>query len=175
MNKNGDRWIIFTEPYTLSDREKKQVGSKEFHFLVGRKIFKVNSQFYKVLTRKPKISKCRGMGNAYIFGKRYPLGEYKKIGSHGNDGAQTGFVDLEKWLNNQTKSDHDIWSKSYKPKWDWDDRVALKKVQQVYPEMIFVGQTVGGDVGADLYAHYDRKKEIDSLIIENYCLFPCGE
>ena len=34
-----------------------------------------------------------------------------------------------------------------------------------------MGDTYGGDVGAAYFAHFDSSKQIDSLIIDVFCLF----
>jgi hypothetical protein len=47
----------------------------------------------------------------------------------------------------------------------------LKKIRAKYPCILFQGETVGGDVGAKLYAHFNAKGGIDGLIIDNNYFF----
>lgn len=115
------------------------------------------------------------IGNAYRFGPRYKLHKYKFLLGHGNDGAQTGFVDVTgattKELNNLSNSD--VWEEATGGfRFSWDAKDVLKKVQVVLPRVVFVGETVGGDVGANLYVHARSKDGvIDSLIIDNEYFF----
>lgn len=156
--------IIFAEPYTLTPAEVRKIRP------IG-----INDRMYNIIKLGPQAytthrgRKCEG--NAYVFGPLLDVDEYTKIASHGNDGAQTGFVDLDINLTtNNSLDDIDQWERAY-PNLMWDNPVALRRIQQELPEILFVGETVGGDVGATLYAHYDVNGEIDSLIIENSCIF----
>jgi hypothetical protein len=148
----------------------------------------VDDIMYKKILRGPKIYRTNRT-NAYVFGKRYPLKEYKLIGSHGNDVAQTGFIDLDliKKLSDGTpttkgkgrqkgKTFPDIYE-IMKPFYyikgksvSYDDRKAFAELHKIAPYVIFVGETVGGDVGANLFAHY-TDGVIDSLIIDNGYFF----
>jgi hypothetical protein len=154
--------IRFCEPYTNLDVEDISVD------------FKVTDELYEVLKKRPKY-KLGDHGNAYIFGKTYPLNEYVLLGEHGNDGAQTGLVDIteatQKELDSITADEN--WHNIYEPyDYIWDNRDALKLARKKISERIlFVGQTIGGDVGAALFGHYDKKKRLDGLIIDIYCLF----
>jgi len=148
--------IIFCEPSTYS-------GPGLF---VSDKI-KVSSDFYKVLKKKPRRKTCQ-WGNAYIFGKTFKKDDYKRIGSHGNDVAQTGFVDMDLWSD----EDSEKMNKALKDRYDWDDRKTVTDVQKAVPAVLWFGTTDGGDVGADLYAHYNNKKQIDGFIVENNCIYP---
>jgi hypothetical protein len=137
--------------------------------------FEVGPAFYGALLRKPKSIK-RGDGNAYIFGRRFPLSQYTFVGDHGNDGAQTGFIDLDLFANGDKVLD--VVLEEFAPKTksrrgpgiSWDDRAALRRVRARLPHILFIGETVGGDVGASLYAHRTHGK-IDGLIIDNDLLF----
>ena len=135
----------------------------------------ITEEFYGTLLKKPKyIVNKSSIGNAYIFGKKFPVKSYISLGYHGNDGAQTGVLDI----TNLTESDiSDIdnmeeWTKLYFPKsgrsHSWEDRNMLPLVRdQISDRILFVGETHGGDVGADVLVHYNTQKEIDGLIIDN--------
>lgn len=137
---------------------------------------KVTPAFLKVLRKKPKYISRRGSGhdNAYIFGPLYHDGYYL-AGEHGNDVAQTGILDLQQITDDEiaTITDYKKWVKIFIPKGSgsirpWDERPLLKQARKtISPRIIFVGTTHGGDVGADVYVHFNRKKEIDGLIIDN--------
>jgi hypothetical protein len=157
MNK-----IIFTEPSSYNSKNK----------FVKQRSFTVTDDFYSILLKKPKSYTKYGIsaGNAYVFGKKYPLNEYKKIRSHGNDGAQTGFINVKLWKDGMYSGEIANVNKKYD--YSYDSRKNISEVRKLTNEsVIFQGQTVGGDVGADLYAHYNSKKEVDSLIIDNYYFF----
>jgi hypothetical protein len=151
--------ILFGEPYNLGN---------------DGKVFKVTWDFYKILKKKPKVRKSNA-GNAYIFGRHFPWDEYKHVGSHGNDGAQTGFIDLtgaSRVEIQRLRSDeawHDIYGAV---DYDWDNSDALKAIRkQLSERILFVGETVGGDVGADLYLHKDSNGHVDGAIIDNNYIF----
>lgn len=148
--------IIFCEPSTYMGPGL---------FVSG--VIKVTPAFYETLKKKPKRKTCE-YGNAYIFGKLHKKSDYKFIGSHGNDVAQTGFIDVDIWVD----GDGDKMYKSLKGRYEWDNRKTVTDVQKAVPSVIWFGTTDGGDVGADLYAHYNKQKQIDGLIVENDCMFP---
>ncbi len=141
--------------------------------------FEVDDELFELLKKKPEYiftkdeSEKYNVGNAYIFGPKYSLDEYELIGEHSNDAAQTGLVDITnaKELSEICLSD-DVWEKCYNNfKINWDDRTALTLVQQnISDKILFVGETVGGDVGASLYGHFNEDK-LDAIIIDNCCLF----
>lgn len=167
--------LLFLEPSTASDSLYKKKG-KQMHFGSD---FKVNDTFYKTLLKKPKSRFCQ-YGNAYIFGKKFPLDDYFHLGSMGNDVAQTGLVDADIMRNKDSTErlgNYDLWKKAYPLVFKkgshgrWSDRPSLIRIRQVLPEVIFVGDTVGGDVGSDLWVHHDVNKDIDGLIIDNHCIF----
>jgi len=179
----GYHKILFTEPATFNSSRyfgKQNKVSNEISL-------KVTDKFYNMLLNKPKNGICRkdmhfrfGNGNAYFFGsKKFPLDQYKFLGGHGNDVAQTGLIDEELMAQNMIdlgsdNSYENIWLKSYgkSTNYSWDNKSSLKKIRKIFPEVLFVGNTKGGDVGAHLYAHYDKDNNIDGLIIENNCVFP---
>lgn len=160
--------------------------SKNFHtILIGELttynlcvMLKVTDTFLKTLKRSPKTI-IKRPNNAYIFGKKYKLTDYVKVGSHDNDAGSTGILlydGLNKYKLDEIKNSP-LWddtyhiSKKYKKALSWTDKKALKKIQMVLSDKIlFVGETSGGDVGADIYIHKTRGN-IDSLIIDVNCLF----
>lgn len=166
--------ILFCEPYSVDDAKqlKKNLKKKNAAWFTGVK-FDVDPAFYAVLLRKPKSIK-RANGNAYIFGRRFPLSQYTFVGDHGNDGAQTGFIDLDLFANGDKVLDVVLEAFGPKrrrgPEIVWDDRAALRRIRAQLPHILFLGETVGGDVGASLYAHRTHGK-IDGLIIDNNLLF----
>lgn len=157
--------------------------SKNYHtILIGELMtdndyvtLKVSDKFLKTIKKAPKKI-IKRPDNAYIFGKKYKLSDYKKIGDHSNDMASTGILlyDINQQKMNEIKNS-DLWNeiyhidKKYKKSLNWDDRKALKKIQaQLSDKILFVGETIGGDVGADVYVHRTNKC-IDSIIIDTGC------
>ena len=168
--KNKKRKIYFGEITAHRSMEKSTFEGSNF--------INVSNKMLKLLSKKPKYINC-DYGNSYIFGTRYPLKSYKKILSHYNDVAQTGLIDVTDITEDEknTIRDSKLWNKVYCPSRQkckpWDYRPYLITIRkEISPRILFVGETYGGDVGADLYIHFNSKKEIDSLIIENNCLFP---
>jgi hypothetical protein len=167
--------ILFCEPYSVDDTSIKMLKRKSSRGMFTGVKFEVGPAFYATLLRKPKSIK-RGNGNAYIFGRRFPLSQYAFVGNHGNDGAQTGFIDLDLFANGDKVLDVVLGEFTPRTKSrrgsgiSWDDRAALRRVRARLPHILFIGETVGGDVGASLYAHRTHGK-IDGLIIDNNLLF----
>lgn len=165
MKQNNQLYLIrFCEPYIQANE-----AFMSFDFYV-------TPNFFKILHETPK-SYQNDVANAYIFGPQFSINEYIKIGSHENDGGQTGLIDI----TNATKeeldkivNDDEIWENAYhgfsKP-WGWKPGL-LKVRKDISSRILFVGNTDGGDVGANLYAHYNKEKNIDGLIIDNAYFFP---
>lgn len=134
---------------------------------------KVNDNFLNILAKKPKYMTCQ-RGNAYVFGHhKY---DWIYIGNHGNDVAQTGVINLTNIHKNEVENiqDYDKWLNIFEKSGGrfepWDKREHLSKVRNnISPRILFVGDTFGGDVGADVFVHLDDNREIDGLIIENHC------
>ncbi len=140
-------------------------------YLFGGVKFKVTDNFYKILQNPPK-KYISNTTNAYVFGKKYNKKEYKYLGYHGNDIAQTGLINLDIFKKKTTKTDlHNLDTNTFYPDYNWNNRIHLKNLQKIYPYVLFVGETVGGDVGASLYVHYNKSGDIDSLIIDNLHIF----
>ena len=135
-------------------------------------LFCVTDQFYKKLLKPPQSRKYNN-GNAYIFGKKYPTKEYKFIASHGNDAAQTGLIDVELWKKGDyEKNSQKIDNVNAKFGYRYDHPRNVEIVRKISGgAVLFQGETVGGDVGAGLYAHYNSGGNIDSLIIDNNYFF----
>ncbi|ARA72105.1 hypothetical protein BNJ_00282 [Kaumoebavirus] len=146
-----DHCILFCEPFSLKSGE-------------GLPVSMISKEFYQTILAGPKVYSKKA-GNAYLFGKLFAVGSYKKIGSHYNDAAQTGFLDVDLLPGNLSEIEDVIrpfyLGKDFK---HWDDRPTLEALRKEAPYILFLGETAGGDVGADLYAH-TTDGIIDSLII----------
>lgn len=155
--------ILFTEPYTYS-ADKKPQGVE----------FKVSNSFYGKLLNAPRKF-FNNNGNAYVFGVKRPLREYTYAGYHHNDGAQTGFIDVDQLSRMSKEVVSEIVLAIYMGErfYNWDNRFRLRKLRAVIPHILFMGGTVGGDVGATLHVHATRGK-IDGLIIDNNYFFERG-
>ena len=156
--------IVFTEPITAPPDDIRRMRP------IG-----INDRMYNFILQGPvPYTQAKGrpcVGNAFVFGPLLDINAYTEIAEHGNDAGSTGFIDFD--LARQKKEaipegDWELLYNNYKT--DWDDRNALEELRKRNPEVLWIGETVGGDVGAKLYAHYDKNGEIDSLIVENNCL-----
>lgn len=160
--KRRKRRIIIAEPRTYSKANK----------FVQQKPIVVTEEFYRILNKMPKNYQGKNT-NAYVFGKKFKLSEYQKIRWHGNDAAQTGLIDYDKWNDNTIstlRKQLDSIDKKYNYQYDSPENV--KEVRTLTNgAILFQGETVGGDVGADLFAHYGRDGDINSLIIDNSHFF----
>jgi hypothetical protein len=138
---------------------------------IGTDIFTADEKLYKLL-RDPPASIRSKYANAYIFGTMYDIKDYKLIGEHNNNAAQTMMVDVTDIkppelaeINNREK-----YLKCY-DKYDIDSRKALEQLRKIISNrIIFSGVTIAGDVGAGYYMHYTKGKP-DSVLIDTFCLF----
>jgi hypothetical protein len=149
--------IIFTEPATYSPSHRLSPGE---HIIV-------TDDMYKKIIKGGKLREDeRQWYNAYVFGKLHSLGSYKFIGDHGNDVAQTGFVDKD--IIDRDGYNADIFDS------DWFDQsdATRKMIHKQQPSVLWYGETYGGDVGASLYGHKDSDGNYDSLIVDNNLFFP---
>jgi hypothetical protein len=110
----------------------------------------------------------------YIFGNKYPYSEYIIVGNHGNDAAQTGFIDVD--LYNKDIDTGETIEDTYASydHWGWDNRDALLEVRKLIPHVLFIGETEGGDVGATLYVH-KSDNVINSIVVSPYPIGAIGE
>lgn len=151
--------ISITEPYRFS-------GSSLFSINLS-----VNDLFFNVLEKKPQYINTN-YGNAYIFGKYFKNG-WVYAGTHMNDFAQTSIISTNNFNKDDIKNfeNEAAWDKILKIK-KRDDRKHLKSIQKIISDkIIFLGETYGRDTLIDVYIHYDIKNDIDSLIIDNNCIF----
>lgn len=182
-------WIGEIAAIGASDLPQKDKAKAYRNGLLGIGNIMVTPKFLKVLRKPPRKASCGAdvnadEHNAYIFGKLY-TSDYYFIGRHGNDMAQTGIVqitgltkdDIKKFSRYQpiegSKKMFDPWDLVYKNlDYKWDNAAALKKIREVISDnILFVGRTYGGDVGASIFVHFDKARNINSIIINNGCLF----
>lgn len=132
----------------------------------------VSSSFYATLLRAPKkYYSSSGGSNAYVFGPKKALSSYKHLGYHGNDVAQVGFVDLDLFVDEPEEFTAGVLDREFKAShYHWDERAPLRRARVQIPHVLWLGETSGGDVGADLYAHYTRGR-LDGLIVDNDYFF----
>lgn len=154
--------IVIAEPRTFSSEE---LGPEKLSF--ASRPLVIDQKMYDVIVKVgPKIYRNKN-GNAYQFGRFYPFYEYDSAGSHGNDVAQTGIIDVEK----ARRVDPDLWEDE--SVWEdvdtsWEVKSDWTKVRRRNPAILWFGTTDGGDVGANVFIHRNRQtSEIDSIIIDN--------
>jgi len=145
--------------------------------LIGGGQITVNSLFYNKLRSPPVLFETSNKYyNAYLFGKLYPFSSYKHIGGHGNDVANTAIVDTTDITASELAMIKDYKAilgcyQRGKNTLNWSDRGCLEKVRQTISKRVaFMGDTYGGDVGAEYFVHF-KNGTIDSLIIDAFCLF----
>jgi len=138
----------------------------------------INETFFKKLTKRPKIlRRDGGFENAYVFGPLFDAKEYTFMGHHYNDGAQTGIVLMNSDMKVRDITNRATWKKvmdMYMHRGgSWDAPRVLQTVKkEASRNIVFVGDTDGGDGGADVYIHrHPSTGEIDSLIIDNGYFF----
>ncbi len=142
--------------------------------------FKVNYSMYQLIlaggskyfSDHPHPNARYGNGIGYIFGRLYNLKEYKFINSHNSNAGYTGFLDND--LTKQFKNLHyynkdpcgyedpfDMFSdyKYYYPSF-------YKTIRGYYPQVIWISKNEYEHDGANLYVHYDKQNEINSIIVD---------
>lgn len=159
--------IIFLDKTILSSKRSQLTGGCVVH---------VTDKFYKILRDTPYFIVNKELdSNAYLFGKLFDISTYELIGVHMNDVANTSIVEITKITDKEVKEIMKKIEDFYKDKkksyrWDW--RPCLTKLRkELNDRVIFMGDTIPGDYGARILAHYNKKKEIDSLIIDADCFY----
>lgn len=146
----------------------------------------ISQSMYDAILQGPSEQKSiRGdleAKNFYVFGHLFDSSEYKEIDQHCNDAAATGLWDFDMMLNlgkDALNQELDKFSEEVanfysdnKEGIPWDHPEIKASHRTKYPFLLFRGETTGGDVGANLYAHYNANGEIDSLLIDNDYFFP---
>ena len=162
---------------------KKPVGNNKiifnsfnlfYNYKKNNKIINITDSFLEILKKKPKYI-TKPDGNAYVFGKLYDSQYYlvDKYLPNGDaliiDATKLTNKDIDK-INNFDNVIH-CFSPDGKIKnmVKWDNRTALKKVQTLISnKILFIGDIHDN---AYHYCHFNSNNEIDSLIIDNNCLF----
>jgi hypothetical protein len=149
----------------------KQIAYGEIGSMGLNKIFTVDEDFYKILSKPPILCVHKESfehSNAYIFGKLHDLKEYKFIGEHYNNAATTAMIDATNIDEKELSIINDLFRDISVPY----DRPAVLKLQKHIPRLIFIGSTFGGDTGAAYFVHINSQThKIDGLIIDAFCLF----
>lgn len=138
------------------------IGELETELIYEGVCLSIDEDFYNVLRCKPKSIKHASGGNAFIFGPKFSTG-YVHVGNHVNDIAQTAILDVTQF----TKAEQKTISNTLNNLKLSTRKNLTKAFREVIPRTIFVGITNLGDVGADIYIHFNNDK-IDSLIIDSY-------
>lgn len=153
--------IVFMEPFGLKTsalRRVRPIG------ITGRMYNAILAGPIPYTTHRGK--KCTG--NSYVFGPLLDLDSYTLVGKHGNASFSTGFIDYDLAIKSPDPKE-EVWKQIY-PIIE-DDPAKLRKLQSDLPYVLWIGRTIRGNVGASLYAHYDKNGEIDSIIVNDNCLF----
>lgn len=163
--KETHKLIAIDEFLNLEPDKGKQTFSSTVTLRVTKKFF---DQYMK--TKMP-TAYMGNYDNAYVYGKLYKK-DLIYVGAHYNDVASTGAYDVTDGIKFDGANIHKFSVDFFKKprKWDWFDKDFLKIVKTFYPEVLFLGETFGGDVGAAVYVHVDKDNEIDSIMIDN-CYF----
>lgn len=140
-----------------------EIGNMPTHRFTGGIGLAVTTQFCEThLKSRPICVKAENTdGNAYIFGKTFDYKEYVYAGSHYNDFANTSVVDYTD-LQEPVKTGWILDIDNF----DYDTPEYNKLAKSKDSRILFMGETVGGDVGASVYVHLDANNDIDSIIID---------
>uniref|UniRef100_A0A6G6ABJ3 Uncharacterized protein n=1 Tax=Borely moumouvirus TaxID=2712067 RepID=A0A6G6ABJ3_9VIRU len=158
--------IIFCEPNTFyyDKLKKKDIEKLESSISINDEMYNliINDKYNSFIDKDNN-------NNAYVFGKLFSIESYKFVHSHGNDVAQTGFIDLDLvkkgvWFKKNKKGEYTEWD-NYDPDYDWDDKKTHRAIRKANKSILWFGETIGGDVGANLYIH-ETEGVIDSIIVD---------
>jgi hypothetical protein len=110
-----------------------------------------------------------GFGYRYVFGKKYPLSEYYFFEYVGNDIAQIGFINIDDVPNdlvNRTSDEINDFTDKLYDKHGGYTRAYIKDFKLAFPSTLFIGDTPGGDIGANVFVHTTKDGDVDSIILE---------
>lgn len=148
-----------------------------YNYKKNNSVINITESFLEILNKKPKYI-VKDKGNAYVFGKLFDSGYYL-IDKHGTSGDAL-IIDVTKFTNKDVEKVSDFTKviqcfspdNKIKTMVSWDNRKSLKKVQSnMTDKILFIGDIKFGNGKAYYYCHFNSKNEIDSLIIDNECLF----
>ncbi|AVL94503.1 hypothetical protein ma117 [Moumouvirus australiensis] len=158
--------IIFCEPNTFY---YDKLDKKDLVKL--KPSISINDNMYDLIINDKYNSFVdhNGNGNAYVFGKLFSMKSYKFVHGHGNDVAQTGFLDLDLlrkgvWFKKNEKGEYTEWD-DYDPSYEWDEKKSHRAIRKANKSILWFGETIGGDIGANLYVH-KTEGIIDSIIVD---------
>lgn len=179
---NGSKYWMKTK-LAGDQKYKKPVGNNKiifnsfnlsYNYKKNNKIINVTDSFLEVLKKKPK-NIIKSDGKAYVFGKLFDSQYYlvDKYFPNGDaliiNATKLTNKDIDKINNFDNVINCFSPDGKIKNMVKWDNRNALKKVQTLMSDKIlFIGDIHDN---AFHYCHFNSKNEIDSLIIDNNCLF----
>lgn len=140
-------------------------------FLSGRVVLKVSNEFYnrEMKDKSPvHIEQCTetettSEGNAYIYGQEFKQG-YVWVGDHLNDAGNTSIFNVTKGLPTSEKVEQMMKMIDN----EYDNIEKIKQVREVVPEVLYIGSTLNGDVGASVFIHTNEAGELDGLVISSF-------
>jgi len=130
--------------------------------LVGLE-FEVTEGFMDKLRSKPTTYE-EDKNVAYVFGPEYYFKSYVYLGTHDNDVSSTSLIDV----TDMTGKDEKRLGEALEDMEGSQSHEEIREVRKISNRILFIGDTPQGDVGADLFAHYDSDNNIDGLIINSY-------
>ncbi len=160
--------LLVLEPSTFSGQIPRGKKTPSNTVLIS-----LTDRMYNQVSRPQEYQTFRGkkcQGNAFVFGPLLDPTQYAKVGSYTTTLGQTGLLDYDRWLTNRRPLNIADWNRTY-PRHNWNDERGLKEIQKIFPEVMWLGEILGNRASIDVYAHYDRHGDVDSLVIENRCIF----
>ena len=167
-DKENYKLIAINEMTNIKQDDNKQTFSPSITLKITNQFF---DKYMKNKLPTPHIN-IKNTTNAYVYGKLYKKGNVL-IGHHDNDIASTGAYDITDGVkfNGEHVYNYCMNIAKKTKKYDWFNPELLQVIKTFYPEILFIGDTYGGDVGASIYVHLDDNKEIDSIIIDNHYFY----
>ena len=150
--------VVVCEPFVQLPTTKK---------IDKKHCFYVSDEFLAILNCGPSAKKTK-MGNAYIFGPTHT--GYINYGYFPNNAGMIGLVVYVPRISNFTEQEKIILDPLLH-----NSKKFIAAARDMGRDILFSGQTTGGNLGCTIMIHLNESNEIDGLILENYCVFPLLE
>jgi hypothetical protein len=162
----GPIGIIIIEPSTYLDWN----DGKEIKLELKRmKIIKITNAFAKLILKGPRRTHKK-YGYKYLFGTQFPTKKYKFAYYQGNDIAQIGIISVGDLLRdiqtNYKEKSEKIQPLDEKFGFQFKNKQYFKEYRKLFPSVLFIGETIGGDIGANVLVHLTESGIVDSLVLE---------
>jgi hypothetical protein len=182
INTKNENKIKLKDIEQKGENSKSKIYAIDFcepgHVLITKKI-NINQSMFDLISKGPTLKFEKGDRNAYLFGKKFSLPQYKKVAEHRYNEGRTGLLNVTGISRDEKEKkliEYEKWHKIFrKYYYDYDNRNLLNDLRRkISDRILFIGKTFALNSKPPIlsfYAHFNKKNEINSIIIDNHFFF----